>query len=50
MGGRAAVGKGGTGIGTLDGVAPPGEVLVVIGAENRMVLHRRLVVGDGVVG
>ena len=32
----------------LGGVALLGEVLVVIGVENRMVLHRHLVVGDEV--
>jgi len=44
-----AVDRGGIGIETLDGVANLGEVLVVIGAENRMALHQRLALGDGVV-
>jgi len=49
MDGRAAeLQVRGTGIGTPDGVAHLGEVRVVIGAENPMVLHQRLVVGDGV--
>ena len=50
--GRVGVDWGGTGIETLDGVVLPvvllGEVLAVIGVENLMPLHRRLVAGDEV--
>lgn len=41
--------RGGTGIETLDGAAHLEEVLVVIGAENRIPLHLRLEVGDAAV-
>jgi len=48
MDGRAEEALGGTGIGTLDGVALLGEALAVIGVESLITLHLHLVVGDEV--